>query len=101
MLGPNDKQKMCFGQDGKQKECGCQESMMGQDGKQRVWLSRDGKQEECGCQEPMMGPEGKYAKSMMGQDGKHMKLRHVKSMMGDRNEDGNGGIKIVIVNLRV
>jgi hypothetical protein len=116
MMGQDDKQKYtCFGQDGKQKTCDCQKPMMGQDDKQ-MWKGQDDKQKSCDCekpcdcQKPMMGYDDKQ-KSCYGEDGRHIKSmmercncmthKHVKSMMGDRKEDCDGGVKIVIINLRV
>ena len=121
MMGQDDKQKdTCFGQDGKQKTCDCimscmgkddkqkncdcqkpcdcQKSMMGDDDKQALqgqdnklnWQGKDDKQKSCDCQKPMMG-----------QDGKQMNHKNVKSMMGDRKENSNSGVKIVIINLKV
>ena len=38
---------------------------------------------------------------MMGQDGKKMDHKNVKSMMGDREKDDNSCIKVVVVNIKV
>ena len=126
MMGQDENQKYtCFGQDGKQKTCGCQKpcdcqkSMMGQDEKQ-AWKGQDDKEKTCGCQKSMMGNDDKQAwqwkddkqrscnsedckhiKSMMGQKCNQMTHKQIKSMMGDRKGDENGGVKIVIINLKV
>ncbi len=120
MMGQDDKQ-MWMGQEDKQKSCDCekpcdcQKPMMGQDDKQ-TWKGQDDKQKSCDCEKPcdcqksMMGHDDKQ-KSCYGEDGRQIKSmmercnymthKHVKSMMGDRKEDCDGGVKIVIINLRV
>ena len=111
-----------IGQDGKQKTCDCQcdclKLKIGQDGKQmwpgqddkQMWQGKDDTQKTCGCPNSMMdqdgkqmcqGHDGEHIKSMMGPDGDQMGHKHVKSMMGDRERDDNGGIKVVIVNVHV
>ncbi len=40
-------------------------------------------------------------KSMMGQDGKKMDHKNVKSMMGDREKGDNAGVKLVVINIKV
>ena len=72
-----------MGQDGKQKTCGCEKSMMGQDGKKM--------QKACGSEKSMMG----------GHDGKKMDHKNVKSMMGGREKGNNIGVKLVVVNINV
>jgi hypothetical protein len=37
----------------------------------------------------------------MGQDGKNMDHKDVKSMMGHREMGGNAGVKVVILNIKV
>jgi len=104
--------QMQQGQDNKEKTCDCQKSMMGEDGKQ-MQQGQDGKEKTCGCQKSMMGEDGKQMqqgqdgkektcgcqKSMMGEDHKTMDHKHIKSMMGDKEREGNGEIKIVIINV--
>ena len=86
MMGEDGKQ-MKQGQDGKDKACGCQNPMMGEDGK-KMWQDQDGKDKTCDCQ-----------KSMMGEHGKTMDHKHIKSMMGNKGKEGNGEVKIVIINV--
>jgi hypothetical protein len=91
MIGQDGKQlPPMIGQDGKQNTCGCEKSMMGQDGKQMPH-GQDNAQKAFGCQKSMMG----------SQDGNKMDHKNVKSMMGGREKGGNGGVKLVIVNLHV
>ena len=83
---------MMGSQDGKEKTCGCEKSMAGQDGKQLPpMMGQDGKQNTCGCEKSMMG----------GHDGNKMDHKNVKSMMGDREKGGNGGVKLVVINIHV
>ena len=96
--GQDNTQKTCgcqnsmMGQDGKEKTCGCEKSMAGQDGKQLPpMMGQDGKQNTCGCEKSMMG----------GHDGNKMDHKNVKSMMGDREKGGNGGVKLVVINIHV
>jgi hypothetical protein len=112
-----DGKQISQGQDNTQKTCGCQNSMMGQANTQNT----------CGCEKSVTGQDGKQLPPMIGQDGKQMphgqdnaqkafgcqksmmgsqdgnKMDHknVKSMMGGREKGGNGGVKLVIVNLHV
>ncbi len=101
-----------MGQDDKQKLCDCQKPMMGQDDKQKqkhTCFGQDGKEKSCDCEKFMMGQdekekschEGKHVKSMMEPCCKSMPHKHIKSMMGGRDGEGNGGVKIVVINLRV
>jgi len=129
MMGQDDKQKYtCFGRDGKQKSCDYMMPCMGHDDKekscdcekpcdcQKSMMGHDDKEKSCDCEKPcdcqksMMGHDDKQ-KSCYGEDGRHIKSmmercdcmthKHVRSMMGDRKEDCDGGFKIVIINLRV
>ena len=61
--------------------------MIGEDGK-KMWQGQDGKDKTCDCQ-----------KSMMGEHGKTMDHKHIKSMMGDKGKEGNGEVKIIIINV--
>jgi hypothetical protein len=91
MIGQDGKQlPPMIGQDGKDKTCGCEKSMMGQDGKQMPH-GQDNAQKAFGCQKSMMG----------GHDDKKMDHKNVKSMMGHREMGGNAGVKVVILNINV
>ena len=93
-------QNSMMGQDSAQKTCGCEKSMTGQDGKQ-LPQGQDGKQKAFGCENSMIGQDGKQMPPMMGQDGKKMDHKNVKSMMGHREMGGNAGVKVVILNIKV
>ncbi|MHB8119533.1 MAG: hypothetical protein ACYDHX_12505 [Methanothrix sp.] len=80
--------QMCQGQDSKENPCGCQKSMMGKDS-QKMGQGQDSKENPCGCQKSMMGEDNK----------KTMDHKHIKSMMGDKGREGNGEVKIVIINV--
>lgn len=84
-MGQDSKQRMWQGQDDGQKSCDCQKLCDCKEpcGCQKSMMCQDDKQEECGRHESMTGPDGK----------------HIKSMMGDR--DDNGSVKIVIVKFHV
>ena len=121
-FGQDGKQKTCksmmpcMGKDDKQKTCDCQKSMMG-DGNKQAWQGKDDKQKSCDCEKPCdcqksmkgqddrqkscNGEDGMHVKSMMAQKYNQMTHKQIKSMMGDRKEDRNGGVKIVIINLKV
>ena len=100
-----------MGLDCKQKSCDCQQNMMGQDNKEKMWQGQDDKQKKmCDDMKPRMEQDGKqmwqghdedHIKSMMGPECDQIGHKHIKSMMGDREKGDNGGIKVVIVNLRV
>lgn len=94
----NDEHKMFQCKDDGQKSCGCEKSMMGPDDRQKMCQGKERScdcQESCDCQKPMMGHDCKQKEcgcheSMMGRE-----CKHVKSMMGDR--DGNGNILMIVV----
>ncbi len=116
IMGQDGKEKMWQGQDDNKKPCGCPESMMGQDDNKKPcgcpesMMGQDDKQKMCDDMKPKMeqdgtqmwqGQDGKHIKSMMGPECDQIAHKHIKSMMGDREKGDDGGIKVVIVNLRV
>ncbi|MGA9097709.1 MAG: hypothetical protein WB392_02120 [Methanotrichaceae archaeon] len=122
----NDKQNQWDGQkpmmqDGQQNQCNCQNSMGQDNDKQSKW---DGKEkDQCGCQnsiKSMMGNDDKQkgqcgCENSMGQNGKQMSNRPIKSMMGKMGQFGgqmchrpiksmmgnHGGIKAIIVIVKI